>query len=394
MQGSKPVRTILIPTVGRSDFGIGRQVMDRIGQTPGLSYRLLVSGAHLSAASGMTVRELEAEGRPIAARIPLPDSHGSEAATSAAMGAALAGAAAYLAENRPDMMLLIGDRFEMFAIAAAAVPLNIPLVHVHGGEVSFGSTDEVFRHAITKMAHLHFPTTEEYAARIVRMGEEPWRVTVAGAPSLDNVRLAALPTREELSRRFSLPLDQPPLLVTYHPVTRQPGEAERQICALLDAMAEIDRPIVITAPNADAGSDIIRREIEGFVARRPRTWLVESFGSLNYLAMLREAAAMVGNSSSGLIETPAFELPTVNIGGRQEGRTRGRNVIDVEATSTAISAGIRKALDPSFRSNLAGMTNPYGDGHASERIAEVLASVPLDARLITKRFYDGSGGVA
>jgi UDP-hydrolysing UDP-N-acetyl-D-glucosamine 2-epimerase len=394
MQQNKSVRTILVPTVGRSDFGIGRQIMERIAATPGLRYELLVSGAHLSTASGMTVRELEAEGRPIGGRILLPDSHGSEAATSAAMGVALAGAAAFLSESRPDMMLLIGDRFEMFAIAAAAVPLNIPLAHVHGGEVSFGSTDEVFRHAITKMAHLHFPTTAEYAARIERMGEEPWRVTVAGAPSLDNVRLATLPSRQELSQRFGLPLDEPPLLVTYHPVTRRPGEAERQVEALLGALAQISRPVVITAPNADAGSDVIRREIERFVVQHQRSWLVESFGSLNYLAMLRESAAMVGNSSSGLIETPAFELPTVNIGDRQEGRTRGRNVIDVEASTEAILAGMRQALDPVFRSGLSGMANPYGDGHAAERIVEVLAKVEFGARLIVKRFYDGSGGAA
>lgn len=389
MHGKKPTRSILIPTVGRSDFGIARQIMNRIAHTPGMTYSLLVSGAHLSEAGGMTVREIEAESRPIAGRIPLPDSHESEAATAVAMGAALSGAAQYLAERQPDMMLIIGDRFEMAAIASAAVPFNIPLAHVHGGEVSSGAIDDVFRHAITKMSHLHFAATEEYARRIVRMGEEPWRVRVSGAPALDNLRLAELPDRRTLAERFRLDLSRPPIIVTFHPVTRQPGEAGRQVEALIAALRRFDRPVVVTAPNADAESGLIRTALLRFVESRPNARFVESFGALNYLAMLREAAAVVGNSSSGLIEAPAFCLPTVNIGDRQSGRTRAASVIDVRAEADAIADAIAKALDPAFRSSLVGMANPYGDGHAAERIVEVLQAVPLDERLKAKPFYDG-----
>nr|WP_180882786.1 UDP-N-acetylglucosamine 2-epimerase [Mesorhizobium loti] len=383
------MRKILIATAGRSDFGINRQIMDQIVRTPGMDYSLLVTGAHLSTAGGLTVREIEAERRPIGARIALPDSYGSGAATAAAMGVALTGTAEYLAREHIDMMLIVGDRFEMIAIAAATVPFNIPLVHVHGGEVSFGAIDDAFRHAITKMAHLHFAATEDYALRIVRMGEEPWRVTVSGAPGLDNVRLAQLPDRVTLARQFNLDLSEPPIVVTFHPVTRQPGEAQRQTEALLAALDRFRQPVVITAPNADAEADVIRDMILAFVARRPRTFFVENFGALNYLAMLREAAAAVGNSSSGLIETPAFKLPTVNIGDRQLGRTRGMNVVDTPAEADAIARAIERVIDPAFRASIAAMDNPYGDGHAAERIVEVLRNVPIDARLVAKPFYDG-----
>lgn len=384
----KSVRKILVATVGRSDFGISRQILDRIAGTQGLEYSLLVSGAHLSQAAGYTVREIEAENRPIAARIPLPESHGSESATAQAMAAAMAGTAAHLARERPDIMLVIGDRFETFAIAAATVPFNLPLAHVHGGEVSFGAIDDSFRHAITKISHLHFAATRDYAERILQMGEEPWRVHVSGAPSLDNLRNASLPDRAELARRFGLSLDRPPLLVTFHPVTRQADDVGIQIRVLLDALRQIDVPVVITAPNADVGGDVIRAELGGFIAEHPSAVLVENFGSLNYLAMLRESAAMVGNSSSGLLETPAFALPTVNVGDRQDGRTRASNVIDVPAETDAIVTGLKKALSPEFRQSLAGMTNPYGDGTASDLIVSVLASVDIDARLIAKRFHD------
>ena len=387
------MRKILIATVGRSDYGICRSVMNRIAAEPDLHYELLVSGAHLSEVSGNTVSEIIDDARPIAARVALPETLAGPSAMAEAMGAAMAGSARVLRESRPDILLVLGDRFEMFAVAAAAVPFNIPIAHIHGGELSFGAIDDVFRHAITKMAHLHFAATRDYADRIIRMGEEPWRVTVSGAPALDTVREATLPDRATLSQHFGISLDRPPLLVTFHPTTRQLEDAHGQVVALLDALRQLDHPVVFTAPNADAGSDIIRSEYRLFLSERLDCRLVENFGALNYLAMLREAAAVVGNSSSGLIETPAFEVPTVNIGDRQQGRTRAANVIDVAVSSDAILGGIRKALDPAFRSALAGLVNPYGEGHAAERIVEVLKSAELGSRLVAKRFYDGPGGI-
>lgn len=386
------MRKILVATVGRSDYGVCRPVMNRIAMERGLCYELLVTGAHLSRTSGGTIDEIINDSHAIAGKVHLPDTPGGPRAMAEAMGAAMAGSARLIEEKRPDMLLVLGDRFEMFAVASAAVPFNIPIAHIHGGELSFGAIDEVFRHAITKMAHLHFAATRDYADRIVRMGEEPWRVTVSGAPSLDAIREAQLPDRATLAQRFGIPLDRPPLLVTFHPVTRQPEQTQDQVSALLDALRQVAVPVVLTAPNADAGSNIIRAEYLRFLDEHPDCRLVENFGGLNYLAMLREASAVVGNSSSGLIETPTFKVPTVNIGDRQQGRTRAANVIDVPATANEILGGIREALDPAFRLSLAGLVNPYGDGHAAERIVEVLRSVELGPRLVAKRFYDGLEG--
>ncbi len=287
------------------------------------------------------------------------------------------------------MAVMLGDRFEMFATMAACVPFNIPIAHIHGGEISFGAIDDAFRHAMTKMAHLHFAANEEYARRIQQMGEESWRVTVSGAPALDSIIKADLPDRSKLSRQFGIPFNEAPLLVTFHPVTRQFGDAERQTSALLRALEAVDLPVVLTAPNADVESDVIRALFADFVQRRAgRAWFTESFGALNYLAMLRESRAVVGNSSSGIIETPGFKLPTVNIGDRQMGRIRGANVIDCEANAGAIEVAIRKAIDPVFRASLERMVNPYGNGNAADRIVSTLRDVPIDDRLVGKIFVD------
>jgi UDP-hydrolysing UDP-N-acetyl-D-glucosamine 2-epimerase len=384
------MRSVLVVTVGRSDYGIYRPLLERMRASSKLNYRLLVSGGHLSRRAGHTVEEIEDDAQPVAALLPLPDTLDSQAQTARAMATAMFGMADHLAQERPDIILVLGDRFEMFAIAAASVPFNIPIAHIHGGELSFGAIDDAFRHAITKMAHLHFASTAEYAGRIIRMGEEPWRVTVSGAPALDNLLIAKLPERSDLEKRFGISLEQAPLLVTFHPVTRRVETVQQEVAAIIMALRQFDIPIVFTAPNVDAGSDVIRRLIQEFCQERPYSFFVESFGALNYLAMLRYSAAMLGNSSSGLIETPSFMLPTVNVGDRQQGRTRARNVIDVEATSEAIAAGLQAALDPSFRAGLAGLVSPYGDGHAADRIVKVLEEVDLDAGLLAKRFYDGT----
>lgn len=383
------MRRLLIATAGRSDYGIYRPILDRIETETGLDYALLVTGQHMSAVGGETIEEIRKDGRPIAAQIALPDTSSSHASVAAAMAAALSGTGTLLARDNFDIVVVLGDRFEMFAVTAACVPFNIPVAHIHGGEVSFGAIDDTLRHAMTKMAHLHFAATEDYARRIRQLGEEDWRITVSGAPALDSIKKAKLPDRATLSARFGLPLTVAPLVVTFHPVTRQFGEAERQTRALLTALEAIDLPVVLTAPNADVESDVIRSLFAEFLRKRHgRAWLVESFGALNYLAMLREARAAVGNSSSGLIETPGFELPTVNIGDRQLGRTRAANVIDCAAETEAIETAIRKAISPTFRASLTGMVNPYGDGNAAERIVTTLRDIPIDARLVDKIFAD------
>lgn len=380
-------RRVLVATVGRSDYGIYRPVLRALGEHPRLEPSLVVSGAHLNGPEP-TRAEIDQDGWPIAAEIATRRTGGAATDVGAAMGEILAGATHALVEHRPDILLVLGDRFEMFAIAAAAVPLDVPIGHIHGGELSFGAIDEVFRHAITKMAHLHFVATAEYGRRVEQMGEEPWRVVVSGAPALDTALHRALPDRATLEARFGLDLAEPPILVAYHPVTRVASDGAAQLRDVLAVLAASDRPLVITGPNADAGADALRDEIARFVSATPRARFVESFGSEAYLAMLREAACLVGNSSSGIIETPSFELPTVNIGLRQAGRTRAPNVIDCAPSREEIASALTRALDPAFRQSLQGMRSPYGEGRAGAVIAHTLAEQALDERLLRKLFVD------
>jgi UDP-hydrolysing UDP-N-acetyl-D-glucosamine 2-epimerase len=337
------------------------------------------------------VDAIEADGWPIAERVAAPSDADAPADVALAAAAGLAGFVRAFARRRPDLILVLGDRIEMLAAAVAALPLTIPVAHVHGGEVTEGAIDEQARHAMTKLAHLHFPAAEPYAQRIRQMGEEAWRVHCCGAPGLDRLaRLAVLP-RDELSRRVGLPLRRPTLLVTFHPVTLEAEATAEQVESLAAALTAAEGDVVITYPGADAMHQTVVRRLEALAAARPGTRLVTGLGEETYCSLLREADVMVGNSSSGLIEAPSFGLPVVNIGSRQQGRLRAANVIDVGHTREEIVAGLGRALEPAFRRSLTGMANPYGDGRAAPRIVEVLERVELGPRLVRKRFVDLDG---
>ena len=382
------VRIIGVVTVARSDYGHIVPLLEALRDIPGIALQLYVAGAHLSPRFGRTVEAIEADGWPIAERIETIGASDSAADVAAGAGAGVAGFARAFARRRPDLTVLLGDRVEMLAAVVAALPLAIPVAHLHGGEFTVGAIDEQARHAITKLSHLHFPAAEAYARRIRQMGEEPWRVHCSGAPGLDRfARLAAVP-RAELARRIGLPLRRPTLLVTFHSVTLEPGEAGAHSAELAAALEMVDGDVVITYPGADAAYDAVIRRLEALAATRPGTRMIPALGEDSYGALLREADVMVGNSSSGLIEAPSFGLPVVNVGIRQQGRLRAANVIDVGCGREEIAAGIRRALAPGFRESLRGLVNPYGDGHAAPRIAEVLGSVELGPRLIRKRFVD------
>jgi UDP-hydrolysing UDP-N-acetyl-D-glucosamine 2-epimerase len=384
-------RTIGVVTVARSDYGHLVPLLEGIRSSPRLALQLFVGGSHLSERFGRTVAAIEADGWPITDRIAVASEADAPADVAAAAAAGLAGFARAFARARPELIVVLGDRIEMLAAAVAALPLTIPVAHVHGGEVTEGAIDEQARHAITKLAHLHFAAAVPYARRILRMGEEPWRVHVSGAPGLDRlVRLAVL-SREELARRIGLPLRRPTLLVTFHPVTLEAGDTAAQVDALAAALAATDGDVVISYPGSDALHRTVVGRLERLAADRPATRLVAALGEDTYCSLLREADAMVGNSSSGLIEAPSFRLPVVNIGSRQRGRLRAANVIDVEPAKDEILAGLRRALHPDFRRSLAGMANPYGDGRAAPRIVGVLETVELGPRLIRKRFVDADG---
>ena len=304
------------------------------------------------------------------------------------MGLGTIGFAQAYAKHRPDILLVLGDRFEMHAAAVAALPFNIPVAHIHGGELTEGAIDDALRHSITKMSHLHFVANQVYRQRVLQMGEEPWRVTVTGSPTLDNLRCTERLSAKELGARHKLRIDPLPLLVTFHSVTLEYEQTPWQVGELLAALDACEMPVVFTMPNADTNGRVAARMMEEFVDAHPSAQFVDNLGTKGYFSLMALAGAMVGNSSSGIIEAASFQLPVVNIGTRQRGRTRAENVIDVGNSRREVADAIREACSPDFRSRLEGIVNPYGDGHASERITARLKEIVLDGHLIRKKFCD------
>lgn len=377
-------RRIALVTTSRSDYGPQYWLLHDLLRDPRFSAELVVGGAHLDARFGMTVTEIEADGLPIARRIPFLD----EPTPAQAMSRAFLEFSRYLDEARPELVVLYADRVELLSFAIAAVQARVPIAHLCGGDITEGAVDEQVRHAITKLAHLHFPSTRSAGARVVQMGEEPWRVCVSGDPALDRLVRGDRAGLEELTELLGFSPDRSTLLVTLHPSTVSQGLVERETSALVAALASFDGPVVITAPAPDAGSETIQAAWDELVRTRPRTRFIPSLGSRRYRALLAVVGAVVGNSSSGIIEAASVPVPAVNIGERQAGRERARNVIDVPADGTAISGAIARALSESFRASLAGLDNPYGDGRSAARVIERLASAPPHDALLRKRFIE------
>ncbi|MFZ2492705.1 MAG: UDP-N-acetylglucosamine 2-epimerase [Thermoanaerobaculia bacterium] len=386
------MRTIGVVTTSRADFGIYRPVLRRIQTDASLRLRLLVTGMHLSPEFGLTVRSIVADGFTADEKIETLLSSDSPEGVAKAIGLGVLGFAQSYSRERPDLLLVLGDRFEMFAAATAAIPFNLPIAHLHGGESTEGVIDEAIRHSITKMSHLHFTSTAFYRDRVINMGEEPWRVRNVGAPSLDNLKGFVPLSLTEIERRLAFPLPTPPLIVTFHPLTLDSEATDHDIAAVLRALSHFDRPTVITYPNADTRGRVILEQIEAYARGRPNVLAVKDLGTEVYFSLMAGSAAMVGNSSSGIIEAASFSLPVVNIGERQLGRIRGKNVIDVPCESVAIVEAVRRALTQDFRASLADLENPYGRGGASEAIVETIRDVALDRRLLFKRFFDVRAG--
>lgn len=381
------MRTIGVVTTSRSDYGIFRPVLRAIRAAQELTLYLYATGMHLSPEFGMTVKEIEKDGFEVGERIETLLSSESPSGLATSMGLGVVGFAQAYTRSRPDILLVLGDRFDMHAAVVAALPFKIPVAHIHGGELTKGAIDDAIRHSITKMSHLHFVATETYARRVIQMGEEPWRVVVSGAPGLDNLRTLQLLDREALERRYGVNLRAPFFLITYHSVTLAYEQTESQLDALLQALTETDGTLCFTYPNADTHSRLIIERIRAFVAERPRAHFFTNLGTQGYFSMMNYATAMIGNSSSGIIEAASFQLPVVNIGLRQGGRVRGRNVIDVACRRKEILHGINQATSPEFRHSLSDLVNPYGDGRAAERIMRKLKHVPLDETLLLKTFH-------
>jgi UDP-hydrolysing UDP-N-acetyl-D-glucosamine 2-epimerase len=382
------MRTVGVVTGARSDYGLLHPVLKRIVADPELKLMLLVTGMHLSPEFGLTVRAIEADGFDISERVEMLVASDSPQAVSNSIGLGVIGFSQAYSRTRPDLLLVMGDRFETLAAVVAALPYNIPVAHLSGGDITEGVIDDAIRHSITKMSHLHFVAMNEYRDRIIQMGEEPWRITVTGEPGLDNLREITLSAPVELEKITGLPLNPAPLLVTFHPVTLEPGETERSIMALLAALEELAMPVIFTYPNADTGGRVIIERIEQFVSIHSDARVIVSLGIQGYFSLMNCSAVMLGNSSSGIVEAASFELPVVDIGNRQRGRVCGQNIVHAEPDRESIVKAARTALSPSFRRSIRSLKNPYGDGNAAQRIIEVVKKAPLGRDLLEKRFYN------
>jgi UDP-N-acetylglucosamine 2-epimerase (non-hydrolysing)/GDP/UDP-N,N'-diacetylbacillosamine 2-epimerase (hydrolysing) len=384
-------RKICVITGTRAEYGLLYWIIKGIHDDPELELQLIVTGMHLSPEFGMTIREVEKDGFPIAEKVEMLLSSDTETAIATSMGLGMIGFATAYERLKPDILVVLGDRFEILSAVAAAVPFRIPVAHIHGGESTEGLIDESIRHAITKMSHIHFPATQVYANRIMQMGEPPENVFCFGAPGLDNVYKLNLLERDELLKELGLSCNKIIGIVTYHPVTLEDNTAKFQMSELLSALQAFhDIFWVFTLPNADTGGRIIIKMIDDFVKNNPEKGkYFTSLGQLKYISLLKHADVMMGNSSSGLTEAPSFELPVVNIGDRQRGRVKAQNIIDVpECNQKLIINAINRAISADFRTSLKGMKNPYGEGDASEKIVKKLKSITIDENLIKKRFYE------
>ena len=374
-------RRIGVVTTSRADYSHLYWPLRELDAHPDVELGVFVLGPHLSPRFGSTVAEIERDGFPIQARVECLLSSDSDTGMAKTIGVAILGLADALTAWRPDLLLLIADRYEMLAPAAAALALRIPVAHIEGGEVSQGAIDDAVRNALTKLAHLHFTSTETARRRVIAMGEEPWRVYRAGAPSLDHLRRSTLLTRSALEERLGLELEPPKLLAAWHPVTIL-HDTNAEADAFFSALAQTPGQLLFVYPNADAGSYALIERTRALAAVRAQTHIFVNLDAGTYWSLLGQTDALIGNSSSGIMEAASFALPVVNVGIRQQGRERARNVIDAPAETAAIRAAIDRALSPEFRQSLSGMANPYGDGTASATIARVLTTVSLQGLLV------------
>lgn len=368
----------------RADYGHLYWVLRELDTAEEVDLRLIATAAHLSPKFGHTVDRIREDGFKVEACVESLLDADSDIAMAKTIGLTTLGLADLLGRLRPDLLLVIADRYEMLAPAAAALALRIPTAHIEGGEVSEGAIDDAVRNALTQMAHLHFVSTVEARRRVMAMGVPGWRVHRAGAPSLDHLVRSELPTRQQLESRLEIDLHPGPRVVAMHPTTWLDDTAE-EARALFTALEQDSAPTVFCFPNADAGHGPIIEMARSHCRRHADSNLFVNLGTLDYWGLLKQARMLVGNSSSGIMETPSLALPCVNVGIRQRGRERAANIIDVAAEPGAIVEGMHQADSDTFRNALKGMSNPYGDGTAATLIARVLRETPLDDNLRIRR---------
>ena len=382
--------TVCVITGSRAEFGLLLPLLQKLHTEPTVALRLVVTGSHLNEAFGNTQTEIERSGLPIHARIPLPQGQGTVEMIDAT-AAAMTAFGAYFAENRPELLVVLGDRYEIFGACTAAAMLAIPIAHLHGGETTEGAVDEFFRHSITKMSCLHFTSCEAYRRRVIQLGEAPEHVFNVGATGVENTLHTPLLSLAELQADLSFDLTSRPYsVVTFHPVTLEQNTAERQMAELIAAMDSFPAMgFIVTKANADAGGATINAIWDEAAESHPNWFVTPSLGMKRYLSALRYAQMMLGNSSSGIIEAPAMQIPTVNIGDRQKGRLRAQSVIDCEPERGAMIAAMASALTPEVRSLAQQGFGLFGNGTTSEKImTELLAFLNNPPSSMKKHFYD------
>ncbi|HVB02204.1 MAG TPA: UDP-N-acetylglucosamine 2-epimerase [Chitinophagaceae bacterium] len=380
---------IAVVTGTRAEYGLLQPLISLIRDHPLLDLQLIVTGSHLSAAFGKTSRQITQDGFPIKARVDIQVKGESPLDIAASAGIALSGLSRAFGRLKPDWLILLGDRYEILCAAVAAHLAAIPIAHISGGELTQGATDDAFRHAVTKLSYLHFTATETYRNRVIQLGESPSRVFNVGALGIDNIRRLKPSTREELEKELELDLSVPSLLVTFHPVTLDKVPAEKQFRVVLDALETLmPISIILTYPNADAGGHAIIRMADRFAFRHPgQVRVLPSLGQQRYLSLLHQVSAVVGNSSSGIVEAPSIPVPAVDIGNRQQGRIAAASVIHTGLDKQAIIRGINKALSADFATFIRKVKNPYSRLDAAGHILKTLLRF-RELEDIQKSFYD------
>ncbi|MAE10832.1 MAG: UDP-N-acetylglucosamine 2-epimerase (hydrolyzing) [Dehalococcoidales bacterium] len=380
------MKRVAVVTGTRADYGILSPVLRAIEAEQELELLLVVTGMHLSGEFGNTVEEIEKDGFTIEGRVDMmPDSDKLEAMAES-VGKGIIGLAQTWETLNPDMILVLGDRVEALAAAISGAYMNIPIAHIHGGDSSRGGLDEYARHAITKFAHIHFPATEKSAERIIKMGEDEWRIHMVGSPALDVILNEPLIPRESTIKKFGIDSSKPLILMVQHPVTTATEQAGQQMVETLEAVAATGYPVILVYPNADAGGREMIEILKDYEKRYTSIKALKSLPRREYLSLMKLASVLVGNSSSGMIDAPSFGLPVINVGSRQEGRERENNVINVRHDRDEITTAIRRAIgDKEFLDEIKRSHNPYGDGKAGTRIAEILSGVENTPRLLRKQ---------
>ena len=379
------MKKVTVVTATRAEYGILKPLIGRLKAEKDIETQLVVTGTHLSEKYGNTQQEIIEDGNEIDRRIPILEEGNLPCDISVTMANATRGFAVYFAEEKPDVLIVLGDRTEMLGVCAAAVNERIPIAHLHGGELTEGAVDDCIRHAITKMSYLHFPATEVYRRRIIQMGEAPERVYDVGALGVENILKTPLLSYEDMCAQTGVPQSRKYVVVTFHPVTLERGTAAEQVEELLDAMARQSQYFyLVTKANADAGGELVNRMFADFAGKQENVALVASLGMKRYLSAVKYSEFVLGNSSSGIIEAPALGIPTVNIGDRQKGRIMAQTVICCPAESGAIEAAMRQAQQTEHR-----VSDLYGDGETSEKIVFILKDfLRQEKKDLKKEFYD------